>query len=180
MKDETRKLSLDEALVGPKSHRGATLCQLSDERPTLVVFLRHNGCAFCRETLHELSLRRSEIGDRLHIAIVLMGKSMDARLLAERYGLEDVHRFVDPECQLHDAFSVPRGDLYHVIGPHVWWRGLLAAVFRGHGIGRISGDVLRLPGAFVIHNGSIVSEFNAEFSSDCPDFAAMTSDVSAQ
>ena len=44
-----------------RSHRGATLEQLSADSPTLVVFLRHAGCMFCREALSDLSRQRAAI-----------------------------------------------------------------------------------------------------------------------
>lgn len=172
-----RKLSWGEALDEFKSHRGISLGQLSDERPTLVVFLRHGGCAFCRETLQALAASREQFGGRLHVASVWMGSSMDARLLAERYGVEDVHRFIDPNCDLHELFSVPKGSLYQILGPPIWWAGFRAALIRGHGFGKISGDVFRLAGAVVLDQRKIVNRYNARFSSDCPDFKAMTCEV---
>ena len=176
MQNEPQKMTWTEALDGPQSHRGTTLGQLSDERPTLVVFVRHSGCAFCRETLHALATHRGEIGERFHLAIVWMGDPMVARLLAERYGIDDIHRFVDASFRLHDAFEVPRGSFYQVIGPPVWWKGFLAALVRGHGLGKISGDVFRMPAAFVVDQRVVVSAFHAQFSSDSPDFAAIASE----
>jgi thiol-disulfide isomerase/thioredoxin len=177
MKENTPKLTWAEALDESKSHRGATLGQLSQERPTLIVFLRHSGCAFCRETLQALAASREQFDSRFHVASVWMGSSMDARFLAQRYGVEDVHRFVDPKCDLHEAFSVPKGSLYQILGPPIWWAGLRAALIRGHGIGKISGDVFRLAGAIVLYQRKIVNRYDARFSSDCPNFEAMTCEV---
>lgn len=169
MVESRETLSWDEAL-DVESHRGATLRQLSAERPTLVIFLRHSGCVFCRQTLHQLAAQRHELEGHVHVALVWMGGPMDARLIAERYGVEDFHRFIDPDCRLHETFSVPQGNLYQLIGPPVWWRGFLAALVEGHGIGKIKGDVYRMPAAFVLQEGKVVSRFDAQLSSDCPDF----------
>ncbi len=175
MVESQEKLTWDEAL-DVESHRGPTLRQLSNERPTLVVFLRHSGCVFCRQTLHQLAAQRHELEGRVHIAMVWMGESMDARLIAERYGVEDFYRFVDSGCRLHEAFSVPQGNLYQLLGPPVWWKGIVATLVKGHGIGRITGDVFRMPATFVLQEGKVVNRFDAQLSSDWPDFRQLAQD----
>ena len=42
------------------SSSGPSLEQLSHDRPQLVVFLRHFGCTFCRESLADLAEKRAE------------------------------------------------------------------------------------------------------------------------
>ena len=65
--------SFDEAVRTLPSQGGQTLAQLSAERPVLVVFLRHTGCAFCREALSDLQKQRSGIESRgTSIALVHM------------------------------------------------------------------------------------------------------------
>jgi hypothetical protein len=43
------------------SNTGKTMAQLCAAGKTLVVFLRHGGCTFCREALEDLRRSRSDI-----------------------------------------------------------------------------------------------------------------------
>ena len=40
---------------------GRTLLELVDESPVLLIFLRHFGCSFCRQTLDDVSRIRRQI-----------------------------------------------------------------------------------------------------------------------
>lgn len=154
-----------------RSHRGATLEQLSSAGPTLVVFLRHAGCVFCREALADLSRQRTAIeaaGARL--ALVHMSAPLNATLRLERYRLGDVHRFSDRECRLYRAFSLERGGFRQLFGARVCWRGLIAAVLRGHGVGRLEGDGCRLAGVFLLYQGRALVEHRATTAADRPDY----------
>jgi hypothetical protein len=48
-------VSVDAALDALRGDDTRTLRALTDERPTLVVLLRHSGCTFCKQTLSDLS-----------------------------------------------------------------------------------------------------------------------------
>jgi hypothetical protein len=154
-----------------RSHRGATLEQLSADSPTLVIFLRHTGCMFCREALADLSRQRAAIeatGARL--ALVHMSQPLSATLRFERYSLGDVHRYRDPECILYRAFGLQRGSFRQLFGLWVWCRGIVAAVLRGHGVGRGEGDWCQMPGVFLLDHGRVVAEHRAATAADRPDY----------
>ena len=166
--------SLDwrQAVHELRSHRGATLAELSEERPTLIVFLRHTGCTFCREALADLSRCRAAIeAEGVRLAIVHMSEALSATLRFEEHNLGDVHRYSDRECQLYRAFGLERGRFRQLFGIKVWWRGVVAAVWRGHGIGRLEGDGFRLPGVFLLDQGHVLAEFRAATAADRPDYA---------
>ena len=44
-----------------RTESGRTLLELLDESPLLLIFLRHFGCSFCRQTLDDVSKLRSQI-----------------------------------------------------------------------------------------------------------------------
>ena len=46
---------LPAALEQYRTESGKTLLELLDESPLLLVFLRHFGCSFCRQTLEYVS-----------------------------------------------------------------------------------------------------------------------------
>jgi hypothetical protein len=154
-----------------RSHRGATLEELSAEHPVLVVFLRHTGCIFCREALADLSRQRSAIeaaGARL--ALVHMSDPLSATLRFEQYALGDVHRYSDPERVLYRAFGLPRGSLRQLFGAWVWCRAVVATVLRGHWFGRLEGDGSQMPGVILLDHGRITAEYRATTAADRPDY----------
>lgn len=167
------ELTFGEAVETFASHTGQTLAELSAEQTVLVVFLRHSGCAFCREALSDLQKQRAKIeASGTSIALVHMVSNDEAGRFFKPYGLDDVPRFSDPERKLYQAFDLHRGSLWQLIGPGVFWRGM-KAFFSGHGAGRIRGDVAQLPGTFVVHRGEIVQAFRNKTAADRPEYAEM-------
>jgi peroxiredoxin len=172
--------SFDDAVRTITSHDGRTLAELSAEHPVLIVFLRHSGCAFCREALSDLQRQRQRIeADGVSIALAHMVDNDEAGRFFKPYGLDDVPRFSDPTRQLYEAFDLQRGNFWQLMGPAVFWRGM-KAFFSGHGAGRIRGDVAQLPGTFVVHRGQIVQAFRNKTAADRPDYAEMACKIPAR
>jgi len=158
------------------TNRGENLAALSQDQPLLVVFLRHSGCPFCREALTEISQTRAAI-EQAGTAIVLAHMYPDdyAESYFAKYGLADVRRISDPDCKLYRQFGLTRGKHHQVAGPKVWWRGFQATILKRHGFGRMIGDVLQMPGAFIVHKGEIIRSFQYETSADRPDYERFAS-----
>jgi peroxiredoxin len=171
------QITFNDAIRTIASDDGQTLAELSAEHPVLTVFLRHSGCAFCREALSDLQRQRQQIESAgVSIALVHMINDDEAKRFFKLYGLDDVPRFSDPQRRLYEAFDLHRGTLWEVIGPSVIWRGI-KAMFAGHFAGRIRGDVAQLPGTFVLHRGQIVQAFRNKTSADRPEYAEMACSV---
>lgn len=166
--------SWDETIGSHVSQRGATLHDLSMKRRVLVVFIRHAGCTFCREMLADLAAQRSRLeAKKVEIAVVHMSSPLHAATLAIRYGLEGVHLFSDPECELYEAFGLERGSIGQLFGPKVFMRGLWAGLIHGHGIGALQGDSFRLQGAFVLSEGRVLVACRGQTAADPIDFVAL-------
>ena len=114
------------------------------------------------------------------LAFVHMGAEEDARPIFAKYGMEDVARVSDPEAQLYDAFGLARGTALQLLGPKVIWRGIGTALHAGHGFGRIIGDPTRMPGVFLLVDGSIVREFRHQTSADRPDYEGLAGSDAAR
>jgi len=84
-----------------------------------------------------------------------------------------VDKICDPEQKLHKVFGLKRGSLLQLFGPKVLWRGILAGVVRGHGIGSPAADSSQMPGLFLLNKTSIVRRFRHRSASDRPDYAAI-------
>lgn len=165
------EIALPDALEASRDDTGRTLRSMSDERPMLLVLLRHAGCTFCRETLMDLSRQQEAIrAGGVGIAVAHQSAGGDVlRPLADRYGLGDVAWIADPDRRLYRALHVGRGSFLQLFGPRVWIRGL-SALLRGIGVGKLSGDGFQMPGAFVIHRGRVVREFRHSTAADRPDY----------
>lgn len=167
-------LDVHDAAARARTDTGATLAELSERSPVLVIFLRHAGCTFCRETLADLRRQRAAV-ERAGVTPVLvhMGDDVSAREFFGGYGLGDVPRISDPTRELYRAFNLRRGRLGQLFGPRVWVRGFVAGVLNRHGVGALRGDGFQMPGAFVLHQGRITRAFRHQDASDRPDYEAL-------
>lgn len=168
-------IDLSTALSQFKNQQGATLGELSLGQPLLVLFFRHSGCTFCREAMARLAEHRKEIeAQGVKIALVHMSPPQNAAQTFARYGLEDLHCFSDPQCQLYRAFELRRGSFGNLFGPQSWWRGAVAGIIRRHGLGLPVGDGFRMHGAFLLQDGRILQSFRAQNASDQPDLVSLS------
>lgn len=151
---------------------GIDLEATSMTQPTLVVMLRHFGCTFCREALSELAEIRGRI-ERKGTKLVLVHMLEDEDLAHEqlyKYGLEDVATISDPEEILYKRFKLKKGSLNQLLGIKDLYRGFIAGVIHGHGIGKEMGDMMQMPGVFLIYKGEVIKSFVHEHSSDRPPY----------
>ncbi|MEZ5403882.1 MAG: redoxin domain-containing protein [Bryobacteraceae bacterium] len=167
---------LADVLVRKVTQNGMNLADLSLPGPVLVVFLRHAGCPFCRESLADIAAARATVeGAGIRIVVVHMKSTAMAGLLA-RYGLADIDWIADRNQELYKAFGLRRGDFPQFLGPRVWFRGL-SIVARGHGFGWPDADAGQLAGAFLIHRCEVLRRFRAMSPADRIPVAAVAGGV---
>jgi peroxiredoxin len=163
-----------------RSDRGRTLEALSQDRPLMIVFLRHLNCAFCREALSDVAAQQHEIRRQgVGLVFVHMGPEDKARELMEFYGVGDVDHFCDSQRRLYRAFGVRRGDLVQVLGPQSLWRGIRTIIVDRHGVGAPLGDEFQMPGIVVLHNRRVKLRFRHRTVADRPDYAALVAQAVA-
>lgn len=149
---------------------GVSLEEHTRYRPAVVVFLRHGGCPFCRETLALLQKARAAVeAAGVGIVLVHLMSEPEAAALFARYALEDMPRYGDPDRKLYEFFGLLRARFDRVAGPRVWWRGLMATL-RGHLPGVPRGDIFQLPGTFLVRDGEILHASRPETSAGQVDF----------
>jgi hypothetical protein len=78
----------------------------------------------------------------------------------------------DTEGALYDAFDVERARWSQLFGLSVLLRSLGAAV-RGNGVGKPVGDVRRMPGAFLVHQGQVAWAQEPEHVGDHPNLPSV-------
>jgi len=165
--------SIDPALLKETTtHLGKSLEDHSMDSPILLVFLRHLGCTFCRETLSDIQAKKDSLRSKgIQPVFVHMSSDQEAEVILGNYGLADAPRISDPERNLYRAFGLQRGKVLQVLGPKVWLRGFLSAIIEGHGFGKVRGDAFQLPGVFLIHKGQILKDFRHKTAADRPDYS---------
>lgn len=172
MFSESEKFSLDLF----ETNEGMDLQDMSHKWPVLLVFLRHFGCTFCREALAEINEKRNHIEIKgTRIVIVHMVDEETAHKELMKYDLEDIPHISDPECILYKKFRLKKGSLNQLFGLKVWFRGFMAGMVKGHGVGKEMGDGTQMPGVFLLRKGEIVKQFIHNSAADKPDYEDLAS-----
>jgi peroxiredoxin len=178
MRAEHDHISLTDALAMTRTNKGRALLELSRVDPQhaglFLVFLRHAGCTFCREALHDISKQRSKIEAKgVRIVLVHMTPDdKDAASLFGKYGLGDLQRVSDPYQSLYRAFELNRGSPGQLFGLKCFLRGV-PAILKGHGVGRLVGDGFQMPGVFLIRDGVVARAFRHASAADRPDYCSI-------
>ena len=164
---------LQEKMLDFQTQNGKNLLELSHESPVLLIFLRHLGCTFCRESLSDVADKKDMLKEKgIHPVFVHMSdEENEVEALFSKYNVEEMSRISDPQRNLYRSFGLKRGTIRQVIGPKVMWRGFVTSILKGYGFGMPKQDPLQLPGVFLVHRGKILKDFRAKFSSDRPDYS---------
>ena len=164
---------LAAALEGSRTESDRTLLELLDESPLLLIFLRHFGCSFCRQTLDQVSKLHQEIRARgANPVFVHLGSPERAKPYFDYYHLSEVERVSNPDGSLyaHPVFHLSRSSPYsHFLIPAVWG-GWLKGAIRKYGIGMIQEDAHQMPGVFFLREREIVNAFQYRTIADEPDY----------
>lgn len=164
----------DDPLHDLRLSTGQRLDDRANVQAQLVVFLRHAGCTFCRESLADIAEQRSAIESRgCGIVLVHMGDNERDAALFEKHDLADIPRLADPDCRLYRQFGLDMGGFAELLGPTVWLRGFMTALVRGHGVGRLRGNGFQMPGVYLYHCGQILGGFQHARASDRPDYTEL-------
>lgn len=150
-----------------RTSQNKTLYELSVNHNILLVFVRHFGCTFCRETVSELAKIDKAIVDKnLTLVFVHMSDRDYGDEFFSKYYDHPVHHISDPGRALYKSLNLKRGTFYQIFGPKTWIRGIYVGLFKGYGLGKIEGDSLQLGGVFILSKGQIVFEQKAKCASD--------------
>lgn len=149
-----------------RTSQNKTLLELSIHQNVLLVFVRHFGCTFCRETVSEMAkIEKAIIGRKLTLVFVHMSDPSYGDEFFERYYDHPVHHISDPGRTLYKSLNLRRGSLYQLFGPMTWIRGIYAGIFKGHGLGEFEGDSMQLGGVFILSKGHVIFEQKANSAS---------------
>jgi len=169
---------LADALSAFRTESGRTLVELTQESPVLLLFLRHFGCSFCRETLDRVAQVRATLEARgVRPVFVHLGIPERAKPYFDYYNLGDVERVSDPDATLyrHPAFDLGRTSPFsHFFQPAVVKAWIMGAI-RSYGIGMIREDGHQMPGVFFLRDSKIANFFRYRTIADRPDYLSLIS-----
>ena len=158
------------------ANNGRSLWELSRQSTLLVVFLRHLGCTFCQEAVRDAARQRADIqAGGATLVFVHPATAEDAENFFANYCMNDVPRISDPSGDLYRAFGLDRAGFREMLNPTVWLRAL-ASIAAGNLPGRPRGNMFRMPGAFVVHEGRVVKSHFHRTIGERPDMANISAE----
>lgn len=168
----TQDVDVAGIFAGVQTESGLAVLQLLAESPVLLVFLRHFGCAFCRQTISDVA----DVHERLRKlsvrpVFVHMGPPEIARVTFAHYRIEHVERVCDPDASLYAKFGLGKRSIYRQ--PFEWsvlksW--FLDGTLFKHGFGKVHGDGDQMHGVFFLRGTKIVRSFVHKSFADRPDY----------
>ena len=164
---------LAQALASVRTESGASLLELAEASPVLLIFLRHFGCSFCRQAISDVADLKPELDKRgVRPVFVHLGTPERAKPFFEYYGIGDVERVSDPDATIYrnPVFAISRiHPALTLLQPAVWMGWLKGALFK-HGIGMIKEDGEQMQGIFFLKGPKIVREFRYKTIADEPNY----------
>jgi len=155
-----------------------TLRDQLDAEVTLLVFLRHFGCIFCRETLADMRELSEEEPRFPRPLFFFEGTATAGRAFLRRYWPE-LRAIADPKAEFYEDFGVGRAGVWKALGPPVF-RAASRAEAKGHTNGERTGDIWRMPGAFLTSGTEIIWAHEYRHPGDHPDYETICQVASAQ
>jgi peroxiredoxin len=120
-----------------------TVEQLAEQGPAVIVFVRHLGCAFCKQQVSEL---RNESIPNLYF--VAPSELPSVQVFRSQLDLEQ-RVIADPEKHLFKAMAFTRGTMGSFVNPTVIAKGF-QAIKQGFRNGVPEGDPMQLGGAVIV------------------------------
>jgi hypothetical protein len=161
---------LQSPVEGLNLHPGAFAEQL-EHKPTLMVFLRHFGCMFCREMVRDLRQLSETQPDYPPIVFVCQGTLEEGRGFFAQYWPE-ARAIVDTPKTLYTALGLRRATWGEMVGIQVWTCSF-RAMAKGNFMGKPVGDPWIMPGVFLIQGNEILWAHRFRHQGDNPEWATI-------
>ena len=152
-------------------NEGESLQLINQKMRVLLVFLRHFGCTFCRETLADISEVRASIETKsIKIVLVHMGPIDDALGFFKNYNLPNINHVLDEEASLYHSFGLENGTIGQLFGIQEFTRGFQQGLLKGRGLGAPKRNSYQMPGVFLLEKNQILAQHIHRSASDNPNY----------
>src|SRR5688572_17744647 len=154
---------------GLRLRPGTLADQLDQGRPTLLVFLRHFGCPFCKESVTDL--RKLSESNPAYPRVLFFCQSCpdEAVPFFEKYW-PPARVVCDPDKEIYYGMGLRQGTHGQIWGLRVWTCSL-RALAKGHVMSKPIGDPWLMPGAFLVQGQSILWSHQYDHQGDNPDWS---------
>ena len=133
---------------------------------TLLVFLRHFGCLFCREMVADLRAHAATDGERERILFFYQGTVPEGREFFAKHW-SSARAIADQPLKFYRGFDVPKTSLLRALAPAVWRSGMKTWA-RGHRPEPVQRNVRQMPGFMWVQDGRIIWRHDFEHVGDHP------------
>jgi hypothetical protein len=160
-------------LGGIRTESGASLLELAEASPVLLVFLRHFGCSFCRQAISDVADLKEELDRRgVRPVFVHLGTPERAKPFFDYYGIGEVERVSDPGAEIYQNPVFQLSRMHPALTLLQWrtWVGWFKGALFKYGIGAIKEDGHQMPGIFFLKGPKIVRQFRYRTIADEPDY----------
>ncbi len=157
-----------------KTVSAKSLHDLSLSQPLFLIFLRHFGCVFCQEALHDLAKRYPTLEKfNLKLVVAHMSSPDQANAFFLKNDIGECEQISDPECQVYKTFGLVKGNFSQLFGLQTWVRGYELKK-KGYQVSLTAiGDSFQMPGIFIIKDGEIINSYIHQKASDKPDYDSL-------
>ncbi|MGK7395327.1 MAG: hypothetical protein ACNS62_12190 [Candidatus Cyclobacteriaceae bacterium M3_2C_046] len=154
---------------GFNSFHNQNIAKIQSEEPVVMLFLRHFGCTFCKETLSGLAKNYQHLQGKVKIILVHMSACERAEGYFRQFNLNGIDHVSDPDGVLYQTFKLDRGNYAQMFGWKEIKQGVRAFLRNGYLPGKLEGDGFRLSGIFLINDFKILAEKTTTRASDVID-----------
>ncbi len=164
------------------TNKGNNLAELSYENTVLLIFLRHFGCTFCKNTLDKINQIKSEVHKKdIKIVLVNMSSETIAEKHLQNFNLQDLDYVADEESLLYKAFQLNRGKFFQLFGLKVFIKGIYLWFSKKAFISSAEGaDMYQMPGIFILKSGKIQNKFLYNSVADEPPLLELTNSINSK
>lgn len=158
----------NEAMQLYYTNKGESIAELNEKHPVLLIFLRHLGCSFCKETLNIVRKYKATILEK-NISVVLVHMSDEdiCETVFQEYELGEITYVCDKESILYKSFQLKRGTFFQLFGWKVMCRAIGLKIKKNINPNVVDdSDVYQMPGIFLIHHNEILHEFQYKSAAD--------------
>jgi peroxiredoxin len=166
--DDARELA--DIVLADLDGREVRLGDTWHERPAVLVFLRHYGCAFCRDHTRQLHRDRHRFDDAgVRLVLIGHGTREQGRQFLEKLNVEELELLTDEDRAAYRAAGTKQATIGELVGPRMLIRGITRSLASRTHQGPIIGNAAQLAGVIVVMpDGSIPYAHLSEDASDNP------------
>jgi len=154
-------------------HQSVHLSETFKQGTTLLTFLRHFGCTFCRQWLSQLENRFTDLtAAGLEVVAVAMGDPKHAARYCPQLA-PSATCLSDSTVEVYNVYGLKRAGLKEFASLDMLVKGARATI-QGYFPGEVTADPTMLPGTFIVDNAGIVRyAYYSKHPGDHPDIDAL-------